>query len=277
MDSNQFSHAREILNTCDALLICAGAGMGVDSGLPDFRGNQGFWRAYPLIARRGIPFYEMANPLWFDKDPKLAWAFYGHRLNLYRATKPHHGFFQLLELAAKKENGYFIFTSNVDGQFQKAGFAGDRMEECHGSIHYLQCSKPCTNKIWPAENTEIKIDMDRFEALEPLPECPECGAVARPNILMFGDWNWIPRRTGRQDKCMETWLQSISSSGADLAVIEIGAGQAIPTVRHFSEQVARDQRGTLIRINPQDFQVPEGHLSIACAAAEGIAAILGSS
>lgn len=277
MDANQFSHAREILNTCDAVLISAGAGMGVDSGLPDFRGNQGFWRAYPLIAKRGIPFYEMANPLWFDQDPKLAWAFYGHRLNLYRATQPHLGFYQLLELTAKKENGYFIFTSNVDGQFQKAGFAGDRIEECHGSIHFLQCSKPCTNKIWPAGNTEIKIDLDKFEALEPLPKCPECGAVARPNILMFGDWNWIPRRTGGQDKCMEAWLQSISSSGADLAVIEIGAGQAIPTVRHFSEQVAHDQRGTLIRINPQDFQVPEGHLSIACAAAEGISAILGSS
>jgi len=276
MQREQFKEARRVLTDCDALLINAGAGMGVDSGLPDFRGNQGFWRAYPLIARRGIPFYEMANPIWFDQDPKLAWAFYGHRLNLYRDTKPHSGFYKLLELVSQKKNGYFIFTSNVDGQFQKAGFADDRIEECHGSIHFLQCSKPCTNKVWPVENTEIKIDMDTFQALEPLPKCPDCGMVARPNILMFGDWSWIPRRTGGQDKCMDLWLQSIPASGAKLAIIEIGAGQAIPTVRHFSEQVARNLRGTLIRINPQDYEVPEGHLSIASAAAEGIAAILDS-
>ena len=71
------------LQAADALLVTAGAGMGVDSGLPDFRGQQGFWRAYPAIARLGLCFEEMANPAWFDKDAALAWAFYGHRLNLY--------------------------------------------------------------------------------------------------------------------------------------------------------------------------------------------------
>src|SRR5262249_5999176 len=84
--------AAEFIHTADALLITAGAGIGVDSGLPDFRGTQGFWRAYPVIARLGLSFAEMANPAWFRKDPRLAWAFYGHRLNLYRSTLPHNGF-----------------------------------------------------------------------------------------------------------------------------------------------------------------------------------------
>jgi len=64
----------------------AGAGMGVDSGLPDFRGDEGFWKAYPPMAKLGIRFSSMANPRWFESDPELAWGFYGHRLNLYRAT-----------------------------------------------------------------------------------------------------------------------------------------------------------------------------------------------
>src|SRR5664279_5022571 len=94
--------AAEKIKAADALLVTAGAGMGVDSGLPDFRGTTGFWNAYPAIAKLGLSFEEMANPSWFEKAPNLAWAFYGHRLHLYRATTPHNGFNLLLKLAAEK-------------------------------------------------------------------------------------------------------------------------------------------------------------------------------
>ena len=77
-----FSRAAEAIQEAKHLYITAGAGMGVDSGLPDFRGDEGFWRAYPAL--RGYPFQQMANPRWFVEDPTRAWGFYGHRLNLYR-------------------------------------------------------------------------------------------------------------------------------------------------------------------------------------------------
>jgi NAD-dependent SIR2 family protein deacetylase len=83
--------AAKILKNADALLISAGAGIGVDSGLPDFRGNQGFWKAYPPIAKLGKSFVEIANPHWFHRDPKLAWAFYGHRLNFTEGPHPTLG------------------------------------------------------------------------------------------------------------------------------------------------------------------------------------------
>ncbi len=188
---------RKITKEAEAVLITAGAGMGVDSGLPDFRGNEGFWRAYPPIAKLGLSFSQIANPLWFDKDPSLAWAFYGHRLDLYRKTTPHEGFAMLLDLVKEKDENYFIFTSNVDGQFQKAGFDEEKIYEVHGSIHYLQCTKNCTAKIWKNDE-EIKVDMDRFEALN-YPKCPKCGAIARPNILMFGDWGWNEKRARIQE------------------------------------------------------------------------------
>jgi len=70
--------------------------MGVDSGLPDFRGDQGFWKAYPPYAKLGLSFVELANPRWFATDPELAWGFYGHRRGLYRRTVPHEGFARLL-------------------------------------------------------------------------------------------------------------------------------------------------------------------------------------
>jgi NAD-dependent SIR2 family protein deacetylase len=136
--SNSFERAAGAIAEAGYILIGAGAGMGVDSGLPDFRGNEGFWRAYPPFAEAGLRFQEVSNPKWFDKDPQLVWGFYGHRLNLYRETLPHPGFEILRELCRGKSS--FVFTTNVDGHFQKAGFEVDKILEYHGSIHQLQCT-----------------------------------------------------------------------------------------------------------------------------------------
>src|SRR5580658_9779097 len=211
---NKVRLASEAIKAADALLVTAGAGMGVDSGLPDFRGAQGFWRAYPAIAKLGLSFEEMANPWWFKKDPHLAWAFYGHRLNLYRKTTPHQGFKKLLEIGAAKPGGYFVFTSNVDGHFQKAGFAPERIVECHGSIHHFQCAAPCTNEIWEADSENGKIEESTFRALAPLPRCRNCPALARPNILMFGDGSWLRHRTEAQHKRLAGWLDELAESSA---------------------------------------------------------------
>lgn len=262
--------AAEAVKKADALIITAGAGIGVDSGLPDFRGNEGFWKAYPPIAKLGIGFSEMANPSWFEKKPRLAWAFYGHRLNLYRATQPHEGFYQLLDIGKSKPEGYFVFTSNVDGQFQKAGFDNECIEECHGSIHYFQCINSCKGKIWDASHEQVIVNERMFEAQEPLPACPHCGAVARPNILMFGDRNWEYGRNSKQGSRMNGWLRPLRTSRQSVAIIELGAGKAVPTVRIGSETLTQRVNGTLIRINPRDYQVPFGHVSISLGAKEGI-------
>ena len=243
--------AKKLLQECDAIFITAGAGMGVDSGLPDFRGVEGFWHAYPKAKELGLHFEEMANPEWFESDPKLAWAFYGHRLHLYRDTVPHRGFSKLLELSNTKKYGSFIFTSNVDGQFQLAGYKDDQVMECHGSIHHLQCSDNCQGTVWIADDTFIDIE-EGFRAKDPLPTCPYCGTMARPNILMFGDYGWESSRTDKQSKRLNIWLDTLKREGAKLAIVEIGAGTAVPTVRHTSEQIAQMFDVALIRINPRE-------------------------
>ena len=248
--------AKQQIETAEAILITAGAGMGVDSGLPDFRGTEGFWRAYPIAKKLGLRFEELANPRWFKQDPQLAWAFYGHRLKLYRETQPHQGFYLLKDLVKKKNENYFIFTSNVDGQFQKAGFNEDKIVEIHGSIHYLQCVEPCSDEIWSAEGIDVNIDMENFKALPPLPKCKNCGSLARPNVLMFNDFQWIPHRTEAQEFRFNLWLEKVQNRKQKLVIIEIGAGKAVPTVRLTSERIARLLNGFLIRINPRDYDVP---------------------
>jgi len=271
---DNFRQAAQTIKVADALLITAGAGMGVDSGLPDFRGTQGFWRAYPLIAKLGLSFVDMANPTWFTENPQLAWAFYGHRLNLYRATRPHEGFKQLLALGRAKAHEYFIFTSNVDGQFQRAGFAAERIVEWHGSIHHFQCSASCSEEIWEADKTNVKIDEATFRAQEPLPRCRKCSALARPNILMFDDWKWHTSRSDAQQQRFFSWLDELIKSSAKLVVVELGAGKAVPTARLTSERMCQKTGATLIRINPREADVPPGQIGLPCGAAEGIRRLL---
>ncbi len=240
---NNIKKAANEIKKAKYLLINAGAGMGVDSGLPDFRGNEGFWMAYPIAKKLGLNFQALANPAWFDINPRLAWAFYGHRLNLYRNTTPHRGFEILKNLPHNK----FVFTSNVDGQFQKAGFDDKKIVEIHGSIHYLQCSVPCGDEIWE-NNEEVEVDMEKFEALNIL-KCKFCGSVARPNILMFGDFRFVEKRVEVQLARYEYWLSQIDDK---LVILEIGAGKAVPTVRYESEKIKNMFNATLIRINPRE-------------------------
>lgn len=267
MNAALLARAAGWLRAADGLLVSGGAGMGVDSGLPDFRGADGFWRAYPALGRAGIAFETIANPAAFTHDPALAWGFYGHRLALYRQTAPHPGFALLQALAAGLAHGARVFTSNVDGQFQKAGFAPHEVCEIHGSIHHLQCSGPCRDAIWPADSFVPEIDADSGRLRNEAPTCPHCGALARPNILMFGDWNWIERRSLLQRQGLERWLAGVER----LVCIEIGAGTDIPTVRRFSEHCG----GRLIRINPRDAEVPaDGRsLGLACGGLAGLTAL----
>lgn len=259
--------AASVIRDADTIFISAGAGIGVDSGLPDFRGDEGFWKAYPLLKEENVSFMDLADPFWFFDEPERAWGFYGHRFNLYRDTKPHEGFQLLKKWAESKKFPYFIFTSNVDGHFQKSGFSSKNIYECHGSINHLQCRDDCKKTIWLAEELDLVIDQAKLRATSKLPRCANCGAIARPNILMFGDHDWNNGRSYEQSLRCKDWKSKYSSKR--IAIIELGAGKAIPTVRDASESIS----GTLIRINPRDSDGPINTISIPLGSLEVLEAI----
>jgi NAD-dependent SIR2 family protein deacetylase len=261
IDPEMLERAAATIRAAEALVIAAGSGMGVDSGLPDFRGQEGFWRVYPPFAKLGLSFEQLANPAWFEADPVLAWGFYGHRFRMYRATRPHEGFDRLRRWAARKARGCFVFTSNVDGQFQRAGFAEERVEECHGSLMHLQCVKPCCAATWPApEDFSFTIDSATMRATGELPRCASCGGLARPNVLMFDDTAWTPGRASIQEVRFQAWLRLLARGR--FVVVEIGAGTNVATVRSKSEQLTAAGRVSLIRINPTEFAGPEKVISL---------------
>jgi NAD-dependent SIR2 family protein deacetylase len=232
--------ARALLASATAVLIGTGAGMGADSGLPTFRGTDGFWRAFPPARRHGLGFQELANPRWFDEQPRLAWGFYGWRLATYRAAAPHAGHDALAQVIRRIGSQHVIsVTSNVDGIASRA-WPDISHVEVHGSIHHWQCAVPCRSTLWPAG--EVTVDLERFAVTGELPRCPWCGSVARPNILMFGDRRWIPQRSDEQERALASWFADHPGALA----LEIGAGSAIATIRQLCARTG----GPVIRINP---------------------------
>jgi len=254
--AEKIQQAAQAISEADGLLITAGAGMGVDSGLPDFRSSEGFWNAYPALGKLNIDFQRIARPQMFLEDPTLAWGFYGHRLNLYRKTVPHEGFRILREIAENLPNGAFVATSNVDGHFHKAGFSEQRIYEVHGSIHRMRCMD-VNCETWSAESFVPKVDEEHCRLISELPRCPTCGSIARPNILMFSDLGWNDGITECQQMRLNAWLAGVRK----LVTIEIGAGKNIPTIRNLGGR----QDGMMIRINPQHYWLNPGKRGVSLA------------
>lgn len=242
--------ARTLLRSADAIVVAAGAGMSADSGLPTFRGEDGFWKAYPALGRRGLSFTSVASPDAFVREPRLAWGFYGHRLALYRDTPPHDGYGLLTEVAQRARHGAFVVTTNVDGHFERAGIPADSVWEMHGSIRRLQCLEACHDDTWPAHGFAPRVDAAECRLLDDLARCPACGGLARPNVLMFNDWSWL---SGPSD-AQERGFAAFATRARNPVVLELGAGTAIPSLRNLS----RRRRWPVVRVNLEDAQVPEG-------------------
>jgi NAD-dependent SIR2 family protein deacetylase len=120
----------------------------------------------------------------------------------------------------------------------------------------LQCIQDCKGEVWSADAFFPEIDANACRIVSEMPRCPYCGAIARPNILMFGDWSWNSQRSDGQRASQSAWLQSVDDALASVAIVEIGAGSAIPSVRHFSHQQIRERGAKLVRINPREPSVP---------------------
>ena len=219
-------------------MFTTGAGMGVAGGLGTFRGkNAGVW---PPLEEKKIDFRDMSSPKWFSKEVaedsqesvNFAWAFWQFRHSAYTTAAPHEGYTILRRWGKGKKHGCFSFTSNIDGHWGQCGLDA-RVLEVHGNVRYMQCADPrsesCKDRVWSSQKqmSKLVIDSSTHCARNPLPRCPECGGLARPNVLMFSDEDFIPTRLEKQRAGYLKWGRALRASGAKLVVVEIGAGSAV--------------------------------------------------
>lgn len=245
-----FSKARDIIRDSDAVIVYTGAGMSAPSGAPTFRGDNGFWKAFPQYEALGMNFQMMANPRTFEDHLPLALGFYGFRLNLYKELKPHSGYEALKRLFEKKEYGGYVVTSNVDGHTQRVGIK-NVLEE-HGSINTWQCvDKSCADKSGLVEAPEIVVNETTMRGKVEDKHYCSCGKALRPNILMFWDGRFCETVYQEQSKLYQKYKYGLMEkrNPVKVAVLEIGAGDEIDTMRVMASSTATSFETWVIRIN----------------------------
>jgi NAD-dependent protein deacetylase/lipoamidase len=146
-------------------VVLTGAGISTESGIPDFRSATGIWAQYDPM--------EVATIDAFHADPERVWEFYGRRLDVFAAAEPNDGHRALAEL---EERGWVdaVVTQNIDRLHERAG--SRELVEVHGSIRTSSCLDCGT-----------VVPFDEVVALLPLPRCPTCGRVLKPDVVMFGE------------------------------------------------------------------------------------------
>jgi NAD-dependent deacetylase len=146
-------------------VVLTGAGISTESGIPDFRSPTGIWARYDPM--------EYASIGAFLEDPVKVWGFYGRRLEMLGSAEPNDGHRALAEL---ERRGWVraVITQNIDRLHERAGSCA--LVEVHGSIRTSSCLACGT-----------VVDLDDVVALLPVPGCPTCGRILKPDVVMFGE------------------------------------------------------------------------------------------
>ncbi len=267
VDEKKLANFRRIfdyLSTSKSMVITAGAGIGVDSGLADYRGNGGQWGTVEAEAGKSV--FDVVNPKIFSENPQYGWKLFASRLIEYSKTNPHLGF-QILQNWIQLFNlDFFVLTSNIDNQFQKAGFNEDKIRELHGSVFYLQCSTPCTNSIWKHDIQLDTILLDIEQGNYPI--CPKCGKISRPNVYMFRDNTYLSEMSNEQEFRFQEFLKNNGDS--PMIVFEIGSGPHVQSIRKKTRMLGIEYKAKIVRINTQDSKIREPHIGIAQGALESL-------
>lgn len=240
------------------LIISTGAGMGKDSGLPTFRNEGGLWGQ--VESEEGKSIFEVSNPAFLAENLLKAWQLYAQRMKMFAEHQPHEGFAILKKWVKSYFEDYFVLTSNIDSYFQRAGFDKHKIRELHGSMAYLQCAEPNCQEVW--ENEVAYESILKMTNPENLPKS-KCNPkqFARPNIYMFRDYSFVYTRVHEQKERFEKFL--ITQNNKPKIVLEIGSGPHVQSIRMKTRDLIKNHQATLIRINPKDFKVRQGHFGIA--------------
>jgi len=229
------------------VLIITGAGVSAESGIPTFRGKDGYWRNLDPI--------KLATPEAFARDPELVWQWYRERRRRISDAKPNAAHEAIVNLAHCADE-FLLVTQNVDDLHKRAGLAKAEMVQIHGDIFVTRCSRCDLNRhdyspsvaaetcdaaseYPPSSDYGVAGDEGRGNGV---PRCTKCGALMRPGVVWFGEP--LPsRETGR----VENYLQRDPCG----VVIVVGTTAAFGYIIDWALRASR-RGGELIEVNPEE-------------------------
>ncbi len=218
MQEGTINRAVQDILTAKKTIVLTGAGISVESGIPDFRSDQGLWSKYDPE--------EYAHIDAFRAQPEKVWGMLKEMMELIIKANPnpaHRG------LALLEEMGFLssVITQNMDGLHQAAG--SKRVIEFHGTHRTLSCL-----------NCGLKRDISMFSLEQLPPKCPTCETLLKPDVILFGEP--IPRKA---------YAMAYSEAQSSNLVMVIGTSAAVQPAADIP-RVAKTYGATVTEINVEE-------------------------
>ena len=209
-----FDTVAQKLKGSKKIVFVTGAGISQESGIPTFRGKDGYWRRYDPM--------KLASIDAFYDDPKLVWEWYEDRRKNILSVKPNEGHFAISQMEEFKD--VVVLTQNIDGLHQRSG--STNVLELHGSIIRIKCTVcDFTDNI-----------TENFESLPP--KC-KCGSMLRPDVVWFGEP--LPQNI---------WQSAIKEASICDVMIIVGTSLVVSPANTLPVY-AKQNGAILIEVNPE--------------------------
>lgn len=225
--ASKIEKLRQALDDVDAVIVGAGAGMSTAAGLT-YSGERfdehfaDFRDAFGITDMYSGGFYPFP-------DMETFWAWWSRHIYFNRYdVEPGRPYLDLLKLV--KDKDYFVITTNVDHQFQLAGFDRHRLFYTQGDYGLFQCSEPCSRATYDNEEA-VRAMMERQKGMripsELVPTCPKCGRPMTTNLRVDGrfveDEGWHAAATRYDEFCRR-------HAGMHVLYLELGVGMNTPVI-----------------------------------------------
>lgn len=218
MDDSVIEAAASCLRDARSLIVLTGAGVSAESGVPTFRGSGGLWRNYRAE--------DLATPEAFARDPRLVWEWYDWRRSVLADCRPNPAH-EVIAAWERRFGSFLLATQNVDGLHAAAG--SERLVELHGCIWKLRCTQE--GRCWEDRTVPLP---------EMPPRCPDCGGLARPNIVWFGE--------ALPDGAIERVADALQQCDVFMSC---GTSSVVQPAASFAVMAAR-RGASVIEINPEE-------------------------
>lgn len=237
MQKEQQRLLQEIAEGTGKITVLTGAGISAESGIPTFRGPEGYW----TVGSKVYHPQEMATFHMFCKMPDEVWKWYLYRMGVCGAADPNPGHKALAAMENHFGDRFTLITQNVDGLHLRAGNSLDRTYQIHGNVFYMRCSLECSEEVYPipeAVHPKEKEDSLTASDRENL-RCPLCGARSRPHVLLFDE---------SYNEHHYHFYSSLSTARQTGLLIVVGTAGATNLPNQVAREVYRND-GVIIDIN----------------------------